>query len=137
MLGHCPAAPTALANVDRGQTGARHAMGQDRGAAEPRAHDAPVAEGRRHAVNHDTAPTSAGHLNLKVKAAASPNVLNGNSRCALFAFMGRAPYRSAARIPVPVASPTAVQAECASPILSRCSAGTVGCDATVGWGSIG
>ena len=66
------------------------------------------------------------------KAAASPNVLNGNSRCALLAFIGRAPYRSAARTPVPVASLTAAQAECASPILSRCSAGTVGGDATVG-----
>jgi hypothetical protein len=42
------------------------------------------------------------------KVAALPNLLNGSSRCALLAFIGCAPYRSAARIPVPVASPTAV-----------------------------
>ena len=60
------------------------------------------------------------------KVAASPNVSNGNSRCALLAFIGRAPYRSAAKIPIPVASPTAAQAERASPILSRCTAGNCG-----------
>jgi|HubBroStandDraft_4_1064222.scaffolds.fasta_scaffold169125_2 hypothetical protein len=69
---------------------------------EPRAHDAPVAEGRCHAVDHDAPAAPAGDLNLRSKVAASPNVLNGNSRCALLAFIGRAPYRSAARIPVPV-----------------------------------
>jgi len=42
-------------------------MGQDRGAAEPRAHDAPVAESRRHAVDHDAAAALAGDLNLKVE----------------------------------------------------------------------
>jgi hypothetical protein len=50
----------------------------------------------------------------------------------LLALIGRAPYRSAAGIPVPVASPTAAQRGRASPILSRCSAGNVGCEATVG-----
>jgi hypothetical protein len=42
-------------------------MGQDRGAAEPRAHDAPVAEGRRHAVDHDAAAALTGDLNFQVE----------------------------------------------------------------------
>ena len=42
-------------------------MRQDRCAAEPRAHDAPVAEGLRHAVNHDAAAASTGDLNLEVE----------------------------------------------------------------------
>jgi hypothetical protein len=42
-------------------------MGQDRGAAEPRAHDAPVAECWRHAVNHDVAAALTEHLNLEVE----------------------------------------------------------------------
>jgi hypothetical protein len=37
------------------------------GAAEPRAHDAPVAEGARHAVNHNAAAALTGDLNLKVE----------------------------------------------------------------------
>jgi hypothetical protein len=42
-------------------------MGQDRGAAEPRSHDAPVAECRRHAINHNAAAALTGDLNLKVE----------------------------------------------------------------------
>src|SRR4029077_17581726 len=67
MIGHGPAATPALADVDRGRAGARHAMGQDGGAAEPRAHDAPVAKGWRHAVDQDAAAALAEDLNLKVE----------------------------------------------------------------------
>jgi hypothetical protein len=42
-------------------------MRQDRGAAEPRAHDAPVAEGRRYAVDHDAAAALTGDFYLKVE----------------------------------------------------------------------
>jgi len=67
MIGHGPAVTAALADVDRRQAGARHAMGQHRGAAEPRAHNAPVAECRRHAVDQDAAAALTGDLNLKVE----------------------------------------------------------------------
>jgi hypothetical protein len=71
-------------------------MQQGRRAAEPRAHDAPVAEGRRHAVNHDTAAALTDDFNLKVESRSLAES-NGNSRYALLVFTGRAPYRSAAR----------------------------------------
>ena len=67
MIGQGPVETAALADVDQGKPAHATPWRQHRGAAESRAHDAPVAEGRRYAVNHDAAAAPARDLNLKVE----------------------------------------------------------------------